>query len=414
MAEKKEYLAFKQLVQKGIRESGKTQAEISEACGLSTTHISRMVNQRFINRPTKRTIQKLASELKGVSRAELLEACGYTDEAAALTKDDNLLTEYQKRLKLSLKERAMRNKKDIMKGFKALTYSEGKFVFPSMDSFFQTYEMLWGVEDVQIHILAMGPYKGGGHENAECVCTVEAVWEHPALISRTYAALYYITTGNGNVMVMEAAFDGPSLLEAAGVPDKVWEKFRGYGIEPALLQEVTVIHEKTAEEMAMEQLTSELSNILDRGEGIESTYNGFGFYLEEVPPHLKEFLVNHKKAFCASVAEEELFRRFEFEGVDVFKDYRDPTSCETGYGAAIAAVMTRESGTLFTFYDDKDGNFEDNPSCVICQDWYDTLSYDDMVDKVYEYAKELGVGYIQECYFRTIIYKDLNSIIKVE
>lgn len=412
MAEKKEYILFQELLRKGIAASGKTQADVASESGISSTYLSRMMNNRFISRPQRMTIQKLAGVLKDVTYADLLDACDYKDEAAILTKDDSMLTEYQKRLKLSMKDRAEMCKKDIMEGFRALTYTSGKHIFPSLDALIQTFKMLYEVEDLTYNILFDTPYNGKGHENAECCVALEAKWESTLLTCSVFFALFYIRTGRGNVMVMDAAFDGASLVEVNAIPVTVTSEFQKYGIETSLLTDVMILKEKSPEEIIMQHKGELLGGILEKGNVIDSVINGFGFYLKETPGKFGEFLEKHKNTFCQSEEEEKMYLDYPEKGSKAFGRCFDPVTQECGIGAAIALIMTRESGIIFTFYEDSENRFHDNPSCVICEDR--NINSNEMIDLVYNYAKELGVSHIQECYFRTYIYKDLNSIIKVE
>ncbi len=80
MAEKKEYKEFKRLlsVAIGVR---RTQSEFAKSCGISHEHLSRMLNQEYINRPSLQTLNKIAlCAADGVTLDMLKAACGYKTE----------------------------------------------------------------------------------------------------------------------------------------------------------------------------------------------------------------------------------------------------------------------------------------------------------------------------------------------
>ena len=93
---------------------------------------------------------------------------------------------------------------------------------------------------------------------------------------------------------------------------------------------------------------------------------------------------------------------------EIFQSAECPETSNTGYGALISELLSKESGIPFSWFPSGD----DNDACVM----YAGKGFitNDATRVVYQFAKELRIPYIQECYYQTEIIEDTNSIIQVE
>lgn len=90
-----------------------------------------------------------------------------------------------------------------------------------------------------------------------------------------------------------------------------------------------------------------------------SNVYGYGFGVPEDERVIMDFIIAHKEAFCQSDEERELFKvimsligdGYDMISLDVvFERYVCDTNCLEGTGAAIANIMTRETGIRFEFH----------------------------------------------------------------
>lgn len=403
MSEKKEYKAFRELLKKGIGD--RTQTDFAEQCGISREHISRMLRERFIFRPSKSTLCKMAANMEGVSLAELYEACGYVDEAAIITKKDSELTETQKRKKMPVWERVMANVKDLEEGFRSyIGFPLGahfKDLFDHVQTFFTAEKVSFRIR------------KAEGRPDGTERAVVEASCDIGAFRTMVLSVVYFHIDTNRNAVMDKVSFSGKDVLDASGLSEKEIDGFSGYGISLAEARYAILMDCRTEDSMESRLLEAIFGT---NAEAMDTVVSGFGFYIREVPPHFWKFMLEHRDSFCQTEEETALFDTVIAEQGNPEKclaEYSDPEYVGYGYAAAIARIMRKETGIPFEVYEDRRGEYEDNPMCLICDDSYE-IDNDKLESAAYQYAKELGIPYIQQCYFKTKIYKDANSIIKVE
>lgn len=82
---------------------------------------------------------------------------------------------------------------------------------------------------------------------------------------------------------------------------------------------------------------------------------GFGFNCDCDEGKLIDFIKNHKKAFCQTEKEKELYKEIlnytenEYDLEDFFEDYECDSNGLEGIGAVIANIMSRETGIRFEY-----------------------------------------------------------------
>lgn len=82
---------------------------------------------------------------------------------------------------------------------------------------------------------------------------------------------------------------------------------------------------------------------------------GFGFYCDCDEGKLIDFIKNHKKSFCQTEREKELYKEIldytenEYDLEDSFEGYKCDSNGFEGIGAVIANIMSRETGIRFAY-----------------------------------------------------------------
>lgn len=362
---------FRELIENCIG-SGSITAFASR-CGISREHASRMLSNAA--RPSRNTLKKIASAYPGkVTYEELLTACGYASSPADARKE------------LPLEKRVSLNAKDLSEGLKALT--KGVRSHRSIYEFMEEYEMIYGCESSS-KILVTKPreYEGDKHPGAEVFSIVETRFEDRLQAASTWFVIYYAETKGGNVIVMDAAMDGESLLEAGIMNMKSFENANKKEIEEA--EYLYRIKPKG-------EIAEKLLKALFGGESYVTAVTGFGFYLDRTPENLREFLADHQKVFSPGELKEFYDLAMQNKNCeDAFLEFEDDETGESGYEAMIAKVMRDETKLPFHLYRDD----ADKPrNCIMIEGVTDCFGsyvgeYDiEKLKKFTEqYARELGV-----------------------
>ena len=82
---------------------------------------------------------------------------------------------------------------------------------------------------------------------------------------------------------------------------------------------------------------------------------GYGFNCDCDEDKLIDFIKNHKKSFCQTEKEKELYKEMldytetEYDLEDFFEDYKCDSNGLEGIGAVIANIMSRETGIRFEY-----------------------------------------------------------------
>ncbi len=133
---------------------------------------------------------------------------------------------------------------------------------------------------------------------------------------------------------------------------------------------------------------------------------GYGFYCDCSEEKLIDFIKKHKETFCKSDAEKELFEgmfdctknKYNLEDLeDFFEGYECESTGVCGIGAAIANIMSRETGVRFDYCASDD--VCDTRASVMFGSGYPwqltevekSLTEEKLDDICEKYASELGI-----------------------
>lgn len=87
---------------------------------------------------------------------------------------------------------------------------------------------------------------------------------------------------------------------------------------------------------------------------------GYGFHCDCEDQKIIEFIKSHKKTFCKSEMETDLYNEMleytagEYDLEDFFMDYSCTSCGAAGIGAVISNIMTRETGVRFEFHNSQE------------------------------------------------------------
>ena len=175
------------------------QVTFAKSHGISPEHLSRLLRSSNIARPSIGILEKIAAG-NSADLAELMEACGYGEQAYAKIGSDL--------------ERAGANVDELRKNLSIMT--KGCRVYKNLKEFFEEYVMLYDCHGATFTVRpdSKQEYEGNGHYGAEYVTVVIANFPWGARTCKVWTAVYFSETKGGRVIILDAATDGKSLAES--------------------------------------------------------------------------------------------------------------------------------------------------------------------------------------------------------
>ena len=393
MREKKRYEQFRELLRKGME--GCTQREFADKIGMSTEHLNRMLNQTYIGKPARNTLERMASVMTQVSLSDLLASCGYSDASQDYVTLDGQVNSFRWKL--------------------TCWFSEFRYcILESMDSFLN--EWAKGAPDfVTVKNLGRVIFPEDAdipeeYNEAECADLVSISWDASVQTIVLYAVILYQKTIRGRIVPREVSFFGRDVCSHPDFPLKYRKQMEHYGICPEYLPYVAVYQPFTSEQT----VDYVMEHMLGVGRKFVTTLEGFGFYLDtEIDQNcLLTWLKQHETLLSGDpdvwTGYTQMLDGKPYQ--EAFGAFDGPNNVVPGWGGVIAYVLSQLTGQDFEYFADE--NDPSKSSCVMCEGLVDLK--DSIVEPVYASAKTLGIPYIQMVYFETILYEDLNSRIAVE
>lgn len=302
----------------------RTQQQFAKDAGISNEHLSRMLRQQDPSRPTRDTLRKL-SEGSGPVYEKLKKLCGYDDKGISLETPEEDLQKTADELRSGLA--------DMTKGAR---------IYDTLEDFLEEYGMLY---DTRSGVLAIGEkaeYNEGDHFRAEYVSAFSASYTRLGYEYRIFGALFYSETKAGRYVVLDAAFDGDSLIHAGLVKkEEAKEAFKG---RPLVF---TMKRSTAAEERLLKAIFG--------GPYEEVTGSAIGFGVSFKKGYITDDMVlkfaqAHKEA-CVGC--EEVERILAGEPVqEVLAEYSTEFDMGEGPACLIAKMARAETGICFGFYED--------------------------------------------------------------
>ena len=293
------YIEFRKLLKKAMAGYMKSQADFAREANIAPETLNRMLNQDVISRPSRNTLQKIAGVARNnVTFNMLAEACGYkTEKAVALTPD--------------------RAREDFRE-FCMFVTSTRMTVFKSVDEFMDMHITLGAKQDVSylVHEGVKADVKKIGTKTfmGDYVSIVDVSCSVSREISLVTAfAVFYFVTDNNECIVTEATNDVDVTLKYGSDFAETAVSIRDDDLEDDT--DVSILFSKDLTKRKYEQATCEerlLYAIFGETKDLHKEtvhVSGIGFYLSKHIPDfaIKNFLRNHKTAFCRSDREKEIY-----------------------------------------------------------------------------------------------------------
>ncbi len=377
--EKGEYAEFRVLLRKGI--GTRTQADFAKEIGWAPSRINTFLKPKLIARPTVFVLRTLAKHMTAVTLDELLISCGY--EAGVETAASDILFEMKEYFGgKNGQTRIFRNFLDALQAFSA-NYN------------------LANISKLKLSVAGQGENTSRNYPEAEKEQYIDVNWRYMNQGYHMAVTIYFLQTLSGKTLT--------------------------FGVEAKRNENGRLVSRCESEclmgDTAQYVYVQELKN-RDTGDGsdemstrYQAVFSGPGMRYDKTPPLFNDFLERHKDTFCINDERTALWTRVVncYEDPDaVFSNFGDG-SWNNGTGAVVANIITDElrnlpelDGDRFVYVrgdeSDASSNNSDNSYVMIIQapKGARTLSKE-MEEKLYDYAKELGVPSFGICYYKTIV-----------
>lgn len=406
-----------------------TQAQFANESGISAEHLSRMLNQETINRPTKNTLNKIAAVARnGITYQMLFNALEEEDP----TIPAKTTTTQQ----LTFEEHANETMRQLNKMLE-------KWLFPYID--YQNNEMETILSalhksypkhlPISYELEPARPYIGSKHKDIRYYINVRLSMADHAQTAKSQLIIYYSMLSDKRII--------------QNISTKVLDINDLYGLPPAALDYAkTKTHGEETEETLniaydldyyldfqeiqrfKEHYTSQTAKnteeqLLHKIFGEETTYpislEGVGFVLPEIPKHFTSFVKQHQNEILKEYEEEpdlqkELKTLLEnhpnedspennrklaklFDNFNETLGYTDGNSWENGWPAAIANTMSENTSWRFEYQpakEDPTGRNLDRSEhpCILIQE--DTvleqnINRETLLNTLAIYVEQLGL-----------------------
>ena len=349
------------------------QVTFAKSHGISPEHLSRLLRSSNIARPSIGILEKIAAG-NSADLAELMEACGYGEQAYAKIGSDL--------------ERAGANVDELRKNLSIMT--KGCRVYKNLKEFFEEYVMLYDCHGATFTVRpdSKQEYEGNGHYGAEYVTVVIANFPWGARTCKVWTAVYFSETKGGRVIILDAATDGKSLAES-GMFQK--EEIRNFVEKSPFVHRIFEPAGVSAEDRL-------LNAIFGNGmQQVPYTYIGFGidFFPGEIGAEAKmSFITAHAESLGLDKADKEALKLRKIdETVDEIN--RKNSDGTEGFGSVIAIAMRNETGIPFEYFVSSENNRKS--AVMVEREDQGGLTTKELRTAVRGYASELGFTEYGEC-----------------
>lgn len=379
----------------------RTQAQFANESGISTAHLNRMLNMDTIHRPSDTTLHKIAAAAKnGITYQDLRDALD-KDEPGSVSPEDQAekVAQAASDFRPEFPEAARETMTALCASIKSQTYPViASSLADHMDTLISNMRVDGPVLSYDLGIAR--PYFGTNYECAEKYVRVELSMADEFDTASSDMMLYFMEIpcqdGGVKYVIQGASCAVADIMEMFGMPPAALEAHEGEDsgdkedgnspLEKAMedpfylnFQEVEQFEEEDYKSDPGESVEQRLLRAIF-GDKDPARYpvvtEGIGFYLKETPPKLMEFLLAHRESVLSQLLSEPqnydsvaaAMDTMEQSGeLQPFLDTLDGMAyCDAemdsdlGWPAAIAAVMSKETGFPFAYKkasEDKDGKF---------------------------------------------------------
>lgn len=376
---KKEYKEFRELLRKGI--GMRSQADFAKEVGWAPSRINKLLKPKLIPQPTTSVLRTLAKHMTTVTLDELMLSCGYSI-GIEMTAADILFEMKEYFGGKNGQTRLFRNFLDSLQAF-------SKNCSPP------------NVSRLKLTVAGQCENASRLYPEAEKEQYIDVNWRYMDHGYHMSVSIYLLQTLSGKTLTfgVEAQKNEDGALAAKC--------------------ESEYLMGDTAQYVYMQEL--KLCNTSTNSDEIKypAVFSGPGLCYDSTPPFFKDFLEKHKETFCTDDERTTLWSRVVnfFEDPDVvFSDFGEG-GWNNGTGAVVASILTDELRDLpeleedrFVYVHTHDINTTDSNSnhsfvMLIRPPKNDQWSKE-MEERLFDYAKELGIPSFGMCYYQTVVYEE--------
>lgn len=233
-------------------------------------------------------------------------------------------------------------------------------------------------------------------------------------LCQNYIDLQYTRTESRKCIITEFSYRSPYISEDAfgRVQDDINTRFIDEKIANTIFRKYIpyedkdrLFHDKIKASHMMEHVFPAQNRAI-------TTTTGYGFYYPKTPSGFRNFMINHKDVFCDNELDTDRYEKCIELNMDPDKVFADfafgpPFITGNGTGAAIAKIMSIETGTRFMYYILQDGldGSDEKDDCIMvevpgCENEGIPVV---TARKLYEYAMELGIPKFGVCYHKGMV-----------
>lgn len=303
------YENFRGVLRKAI--SGRKQAVFAKEAGISPEHLNRMLNANEINRPSKQTLIKIASNAyNGVTYDDLERALNKEDpDYHEETYADLKLAEARNDFKRSFDERASHCLDIINNCVESIISSKGPYVTSDLNDVMELVFEQYKVEKQQFYDLEdmifsydIGPereYHGHIYDDVTHWTSVILTIADNLSVVESAIIMYFSHLPKANVVVLQhMTMSMENVVELYGYPASSIRYWKSKGLpdedcldatsrEVYMFNVVSAVGTKTLDRMFSMIMRPQEECFLD-------TVYGFGFNISKVPDKYANFITLHK------------------------------------------------------------------------------------------------------------------------
>ena len=254
----------------------------------------------------------------------------------------------------------------------------------------------------------------GNTDNTGMFKSIVLQTQFAGYLCQNYIDLQYTRTESRKCIITEFSYRSPYISEDAfgRVQDDINTRFIDEKIANTIFRKYIpyedkdrLFHDKIKASHMMEHVFPAQNRAI-------TTTTGYGFYYPKTPSGFRNFMINHKDVFCDNELDTDRYEKCIELNMDPDKVFADfafgpPFITGNGTGAAIAKIMSIETGTRFMYYILQDGldGSDEKDDCIMvevpgCENEGIPVV---TARKLCEYAKELSIPKFGVCYHKGMV-----------
>lgn len=401
-------MSLKELIEMAIAPN-QSKKEFAKELDISPEYLSRICNGQ--NKPSKQLLKEISeiSACPQVTYKKLLQSANYP-----LQDIENPLEIGEEIVKTLNKQ-----KEDYIYPIVASPNQEINAFSPFLAEFLKGINKNIYLQDFHIncYLQQKGEIQQGEYENyifGKLVTHTDSLGKFPyKKITIPFVILGHWSLNN-KFYIEDVSFEGRYLKNILPPPDVDILYEEGYDIDSL----PSIIYVEDIKKQYQKQCEKIYDKIFNKTKHLICDVEGLGFYMDEFPPKLLEFVKKHKNQIVNNddpVLMEKInnLDRYSDEEIKSLLEEEDTHNGDSGWQAMIANVMKKETGYLFTFWDeDKDvpEPFRTKPVILVSDESIKNKDDENKIKmSLIIYANELGLDKYERVYSQFVGVADVKE-----